>query len=94
MNTSFDLYLKRQLRNPRVRKSYEQELQALRIGLALARERQKRGLTQLEVAKKLGTSAPQISRTERRPEHANFRTLVRYANALGLDLEMRLKTKR
>ena len=48
------------------------------------------GLTQAEVAEKIGTSAPQLSRTERKPENANMRTLIRYAAAVGMDLDIRL----
>jgi DNA-binding XRE family transcriptional regulator len=55
----------------------------LNIGVALADQRKKMGLTQEAIAKKIGSSAPQVSRTERRPEHSNIRTLVRYAAAVG-----------
>jgi len=66
----------------------------LKIGLALTRQRKKKGLTQEQVARQVGTSAPQLSRTERRPERANMRTLMRYAEAVGMELDVRLVTKR
>ena len=62
----------------------------MKIGLALANQRRQKGLTQAEVAEKIGTSAPQLSRTERKPENANMRTLIRYAAAVGMDLDIRL----
>jgi transcriptional regulator with XRE-family HTH domain len=76
-----------------VRQAYEAETKVLRIGLELANQRKSKGMTQEEVAKKIGTSAPQLSRTERRPENVTMRTLIRYAEAVGMDLDIRLVTK-
>ena len=93
MKSSWDSYLERQLRKPRVKRAFDEELRVLKIGLALARERKRRGLTQNQVAKQIGTSAPQVSRTEHKPDHANIRTLIRYANAIGMSLDVRLIAK-
>ncbi len=94
MKGSFDRYLERQLKKRGVRQAFDEERFMLSIGLALANERKKKGMSQQEVAKKIGTSAPQISRTERKPEHANVRTLQRYAAAVGMKLDVRLRAKR
>ncbi|MDR3744946.1 MAG: helix-turn-helix transcriptional regulator [Acidobacteriaceae bacterium] len=90
MTTAWVSYVKKELRKPAVKKAYEEETQVLKIGLALANQRRQKGQTQAEVAKKIGTSAPQLSRTERKPENANIRTLIRYAAAVGMDLDIRL----
>ena len=90
MTTAWDSYVKKELRKPAVKNAYEEETQVLKIGLALANQRRQKGLTQAEVAEKIGTSAPQLSRTERKPENANMRTLIRYAAAVGMDLDIRL----
>jgi DNA-binding XRE family transcriptional regulator len=90
MTTNWDRYVKKELRKPAVRRAYEEETRVLKIGLELANQRRRRGLTQAEVARRIGTSAPQLSRTERRPENANMRTLMRYAAAVGMDLDIRL----
>jgi len=90
MTTAWDSYVKKELRKPAVKKAYEEETQVSKIGLALANQRRHKGLTQAEVAEKIGTSAPQLSRTERKPENANMRTLIRYAAAVGMDLDIRL----
>jgi ribosome-binding protein aMBF1 (putative translation factor) len=94
MKSSWDTYLEQQLKKPRVKRAFEDEKKVLNIGIALARERKRKGMTQEEVARQIGTSAPQVSRTERRPEHANVRTLARYADAVGMKLDMRLVAKR
>ena len=93
MKTAWDSYLDQQLTNPSVRQAYEEETKVLGIGLQLANQRKRRGLTQAELAKKIGTSTPQLSRTERRPENVNMRTLIRYAEAVGMDLDVRLIAK-
>lgn len=90
MRSSFDRYLKDQLKKPKVKKAFEEERKVLSIGLALAKARIKQGLSQREMAKKIGTSAPQISRTETRPEHSTVQTLERYAHAVGMELDFRL----
>ena len=94
MKSAFDAYLGQQLKKPRVRAAFEQERKFLNIGVALASQRKKQGMTQEDIAKKIGSSAPQVSRTERLPEHSNVRTLVRYAAAVGMELDVRLVAKR
>ena len=90
MKTGWDRYVKQQLKTPAARKAYEEETKALSIGLQLANQRKRKGLTQAQVAKKIGTSTPQLSQTERRPENVNMRTLMRYAEAVGMDLDIKL----
>lgn len=93
MKSSWDVYLEKQLRQPQVKNAFDEELRVLKIGMALARQRKRKGLTQGQVAKHIGTSAPQVSRTEHKPEHANIRTLMRYADAVGMTLDVRLIAK-
>jgi len=93
MKASWDAYLKGQLRDERFRTIFEQELKALEVGIALARERRKRGLSQEQIASRMGTSAPQLSRTEHSPERANMKTLMRYADAMDLELRLVLRPK-
>jgi DNA-binding XRE family transcriptional regulator len=93
MKTSWDSYVNQELKKPEVRRAYEEETAVLRIGLELANQRKRKGMTQAEVARKIGTSAPQLSRTERRPENANMRTLMRYAEAVEMNLDIRLVAK-
>ena len=94
MKTEWDSYLDQQLTNPSIRQAYEEETQVLSIGVQLAKQRKRKGLTQAELAKKIGTSTPQLSRTERRPENVNMRTLIRYAEAVGMNLDVRLIAKK
>ena len=93
MKSSWDTYLQKQLKKPRLKRAFRQESRVLNIGISLAKERKKKGLTQEQVAKKIGTSIPQVSRTERLPEHSNVQTLMRYAAVMGLELDLRLVEK-
>jgi DNA-binding XRE family transcriptional regulator len=94
MKTEWDSYLDQQLADPTVRQAYEEETKVLSIGMELAKQRKRTGMTQAELAKKIGTSTPQLSRTERRPENVNMRTLIRYAEAVGMNLDVRLVAKK
>jgi DNA-binding phage protein len=94
MKTAWDEFAEEQLQDPEVRAAYEEEIQLLSVGLELARQRRRKGLTQAQVANAMGTSTPQLSRTERRPENATIRTLMRYADAMGMELNVRLVEKR
>jgi transcriptional regulator with XRE-family HTH domain len=94
MTTAWDRYVKQQLKKPAVRQAYEEETRTLTIGLQLAEQRKLKGLTQAQLARKIGTSTPQLSRTERRPENVNMRTLMRYAKAVGMELDIRLVARR
>ena len=94
MKSFFDDYLAEQLKIPAVKAAFDEESKVLRVGMVLAKARKKKGLNQKQVAALVGTSAPHLSRTERTPGHANVRTLVRYANAVGMELDFKLVAKR
>jgi transcriptional regulator with XRE-family HTH domain len=49
----------------------------------LIEERRRRGLSQAEVAARMGTSQPAVARLESGRSDARVSTLERYANALG-----------
>jgi HTH-type transcriptional regulator/antitoxin HipB len=91
---SWDSYLNQQLKKPKFKEAFERESRMLNLGIALAKKRESKGLTQAAVAKRIGTSVPQVSRTERRPESANVQTLMRYAAALGMRLDLKLVPQR
>jgi ribosome-binding protein aMBF1 (putative translation factor) len=75
----------RTLRDPRVRKAYEDGLEDLRIAVRLAELREQRGMTQTELAAKIHTSPAVISRLER-GHNVELKTLKRVAAALDARL--------
>ena len=81
--------LKPFLKDAKFRKGYEEELEKLRIVDALIRLREHRGLTQTQLARRIGVSQPFIAKLESGEAH-NFRleTLVKLAVALDSELEV------
>ena len=77
-------WLDRKLVSSKFRKGFEEELQKLAIGEQLARLRLEAGLTQAQVAKRTGTTASAISRSET-PEYDRheLRTLQKLVRACG-----------
>jgi ribosome-binding protein aMBF1 (putative translation factor) len=70
----------------------EEEYQLLR---EMLQARKRAGLTQLDVAERMGTKAPAVARLERmniRDRHSpSMNTLRKYAHAVGCKLEIHLK---
>ena len=61
---------------------------------ALVTMRNKAGLTQAQVAEKLGTQKSNISRLERGSSNPSWKTLQNYANVCGFEISMKLKNMR
>jgi len=82
--TNFDAYVDEQLKEPEFRKRFEQAEAAWDVALQLAELRKARGLTQRELAVKVGTSQQQISRLESPAyEGHSLSMLRRVVEALG-----------
>lgn len=87
--------LKPYLRDAKFRKGYEEELEKLRVVDALIRLRERRDLTQAQLAHRVGVSQPFIAKLESGETH-NFslETLVKLAVALDSKLEVRFHPHR
>jgi DNA-binding XRE family transcriptional regulator len=78
--------LEAKLEDPK-RKWIPAEVAALSIaGGWIAQARRKAGLTQKQLADRLGVQQSQVSRIERNPDRTTVRTLTRIAAALGVDV--------
>jgi DNA-binding XRE family transcriptional regulator len=74
----------RALADPEFRAIYDVESSKKELWLQLVEARQAAGLTQQEVARRLGVSQAQVARIEKRGYEAyTLRTLQRYVEALG-----------
>jgi DNA-binding XRE family transcriptional regulator len=72
------------LANPEYRAIYEEEAAKKELWLQLVEARQKAGLTQVELASRLGVSQAQVARMEKRGYDAfSLNSLRRYVQALG-----------
>lgn len=83
-------YAARKLRDPRFRAAADAQLEVLRVGVEIAKLRERRGLTQTQLAAMLGTTASAISRIE---DGANItlKMLTRIAQTLRARAEVRLR---
>ncbi len=81
--TNFDLHLEEQLRNPNFAERFKRAGEAWDVALQIAALREKAGLSQKDLARKLKTSQQQISRLES-PDYEghSLATLRRVADAL------------
>ena len=69
---------------------YDEGFEEFKIGLILRQEREKSGLTQEELAKKIRTTKSAISRIENHSEDIKLSTLLKVAKALGKNLSIKL----
>lgn len=87
--TNFDRYLEEQLKDPDFAERFERAGEAWDVALQLAALREKAGLSQKELARKLKTSQQNISRLESPSyEGHSLAMLRRAADALGATLRV------
>ena len=84
----------RLLKKPGFREGYEEELDKLRLVDALVALRQRQGLTQVALARRLKVSQPFIAKLERAETH-NFTldTLLRVVEALNGELVVKIRQR-
>ena len=87
-------WLDKKLANPRFRERFEREHHRLSIAEQIVRLRLQAGLTQAEVAKRVGTTASAISRYENAEyDRYELQTLRKIADACGGQLHVVLRAK-
>ena len=87
----FKDYLKEQLKDPEFKKAFDEEEIYASLAIQIARIRQKEGLTQQELAKRLHTTQQTVCRLEDIHNRSySLRTLIKLADALGKRLEVEL----
>jgi len=90
---NFSDYRKKQMKDPEVRKEY------LKITLCLSHQvskmildlRLRVGLTQGELAKRIGTKQPAVARLENESYYPSFRTIQKILDSTGYGIEIKLK---
>jgi ribosome-binding protein aMBF1 (putative translation factor) len=89
--TNFDVYLEEQLRDKEFAKRFRKAGEAWDVAIQLARLRRKTGLSQKELAKRVGTSQQQISRLESPSyEGHTLSMLRRVAEVLGAKVRVEI----
>ena len=88
-NVKSKSWLDEKLKDPKFRKGYEEELYKLSLGEQLVRLRLQVGLTQAQVAKRVGTTASAISRYENAEyDRYEVQTLRKIVEACGGQLKV------
>ena len=86
---TFRSRLRKDLKDPEFKTHYEEERQALILAMKISRLREKKGLSQQQLAELMGTSQQAISRIES-GEYEGFtlKTLEKLAEATGTRLRI------
>lgn len=74
---------KRWMKDPKYRKAYESLEEEFVLASAVVELRSRAGLTQEELARKMGTTQPVVARLESGRARPSMRTLERLAQATG-----------
>src|SRR5215212_9770602 len=92
--TNFDLFLEEQLKDPDFAERFERAGEAWDVALQIAALREKAGLSQKDLARKLKTSQQNISRLESPAyEGHSLAMLRRVARVLGATLRVTIAPK-
>ena len=90
--TNFDLYLEEQLKDKEFAERFRKAGEAWDVAIQLAQLRRWRGLSQKELAKRVGTSQQQISRLESPSyEGHTLSMLRRVAEVLGAKVRVEIQ---
>lgn len=81
---------RRKKRSPKFAVDFESGYQAFEFSVMLRQAREKAGITQEAIARKLRTKKSAISRIENHAEDIRLSTLGKYAKALGKKLRVHL----
>jgi len=90
MTIPFKKLKARLLANPKVKAEYDALAPEFEIAAELLRARQRAGLSQSELATRMGTSQSTIARLESGQTLPSSKTLVRFAKATGSKFRIRL----
>ena len=93
--TNFDEYLEKQLKDPDFSARFKKAGEAWDVAIQLASLRKDSGLSQKELARRVGTSQQQISRLESPCyEGHSLSMLRRVAEVLGANLHIEIQRKK
>jgi predicted transcriptional regulator len=90
MTIPFDEFKARLLANPKVKAEYDALAPEFEISAELLRARLRAGLSQSDLAERMGTSQSTIARLESGMSLPSTKTLLRFAEATGSKIQVRL----
>ena len=84
----FQDYLKKELRNPKFKKYYNEHGKQLEIAYQILKLRKKKKISQAQLAKKIGTKQSNIARMEAGQQNFSVDILGKIAGALGCNVKI------
>jgi len=90
MTIPFEVIKARLLSNPKVRAEYDALAPEFEIAAELVKARKRAGLSQAQLAVRMGTSQSAIARLESGQTLPSTKTLLRFAKATGSKIHVRL----
>jgi len=84
----FQEYLAKQLKNPKIKKYYDEYGEQLEIAYQILKLRKQKKISQADLAKKLGTTQSNVARMEAGQQNFTTRTLQEIAKALKYNLKI------
>lgn len=84
----FDDWLTEKFKNPEFKKFYKEESKKMNIAIKIAQAREAAGLSQKELAARMGTTLQVISRLESGNCSYTLKTLKKIATAIGAHLKI------
>ncbi len=81
----------RKKRDPDFAAGYDEGYENFKIGVLFQLSREQAGMTQEEVARRMGTKKSAISRIENHAEDIRLSTLRKYAKAIGKEFKLEIK---
>src|SRR5437763_10693499 len=95
---AYKAFVRKMLRRPEVKAEYDAQAEEFALLDELLKARRQAGLTQAEVAARMGTKTPAVARLEAgggsRRHSPSVSTLRKYAQAVGCSLEIRLRPRK
>ena len=90
MTIPFEVIKARLLSNPKVRAEYDALAPEFKISAQLVKARKRAGLSQAQLATRMGTNQSTIARLESGQTLPSTKTLLRFAKATGSKIHVRL----
>ncbi len=84
----FQVYLAEKLKNPKFRKYYNEYGKQLEIAYQILKLRKQKGISQAELAKKIGTKQSNVARMETGQQNFTTDTLQKIASVFKRDLKI------
>jgi len=84
----FQDYLAEQLKNPSIKKDYDRFGKQIEIAYQILQLRKKKGLSQKDLAQKIGTQQSDIARMETGQQNFTTNTLQKIAEVFDCDLKI------